>query len=139
MRVLEPCQALLNSTLNNKSTEKLSETSLGDNLCCGRSIFSLATNKHIHKPSLNHCNEFGIDQNKKGERSGIVVHGKSEECSQQEVRDHEEFGVVEMETNQVTQPLPDSPPFCDTKGSDNDYSDQDGAHVRNHFLVDFPP
>ncbi|KAI4301034.1 hypothetical protein L6164_034353 [Bauhinia variegata] len=98
--VLDPCQALLNSTLNNKSTEKLSETSLGDNLCCGRPIFSLAINKdkHVNDQSLHHCNEFGINKKIKCERSGIVVR---DVC----------------------------PPFCDTKGSDNDCSDQDSAHI----------
>lgn len=37
---------------------------------------------------------------------------------------------VEVDVNQVTQAAVYSPPFCDTKGSDNDCSELDSDHVR---------
>ena len=57
------------------------------------------------------------------------------QSSQMGLGGREQCGVMEMDVNQVTQSAPDSPPFCDTKGSDNDCSDQDSEHVRKHTLL----
>ncbi|KAJ1416628.1 Zinc finger, RING-type [Sesbania bispinosa] len=119
LRVLEPCQTFLNSSSNNKKTDKAPWHSLDSN-------------------------EVGVGKNHK---SKISVHGKAEEvemscggrvdshsagkpnlmqCSQMEIGDR-----VEMDVNQVMQSAPDSSPFCDSKGSDNDFSDQDSEHPFN--------
>ncbi|KAK7336895.1 hypothetical protein VNO77_17446 [Canavalia gladiata] len=112
MRVLKPCQAFLNSTSSNVKTVKVPR-------------------------NLPNCNEVGVGKNHK---SKLVVHDKAEELEmscgkgkpnpvqQMEHGGHEDCRVVEMDVNQVTQSAPDSPPFCDTKGSDNDCSDQDSEN-----------
>ncbi|KHN02483.1 Protein BREAST CANCER SUSCEPTIBILITY 1 like [Glycine soja] len=113
-RVLEPCQAILNSTSSSLKAAKLPR-------------------------NLTNSNEVGVGKNFK---SKSVVHDKAEEfelsrergkpnpmqSSHMELGGREECGVMEMDVNQVTQSAPDSPPFCDTKGSDNDFSDQGSEH-----------
>ncbi|KAL5135156.1 BRCA1-associated RING domain protein 1 [Glycine soja] len=113
-RVLEPCQTILNSTSSSLKTGKLPR-------------------------NLTNLNEVGVGQTFK---SKSVVHDKAEELelscgrgkpnpmqsSQMGLGGREQCGVMEMDVNQVTQSAPDSPPFCDTKGSDNDCSDQDSEH-----------
>lgn len=118
---MEPCQTILNSTSSSLKAAKLPR-------------------------NLTNSNEVGVGKNFK---SKSVVHDKAEEfelsrergkpnpmqSSHMELGGREECGVMEMDVNQVTQSAPDSPPFCDTKGSDNDCSDQDSEHVRKHTLL----
>ncbi|MED6111586.1 hypothetical protein PIB30_053559 [Stylosanthes scabra] len=108
VRVLEPCQGLQNSVHKSKNT-----------------------------------NIVGVGKNQKLKMSGIAVRDKGEDiemysggqvenpmrCSQMKTGVREDSGVVEMDVNQGTQSAPDSPPFCDTKGSENDCSDQDSEHL----------
>ncbi|RDX80310.1 BRCA1-associated RING domain protein 1 [Mucuna pruriens] len=114
VKVLEPCQAFLNLTSGSIKTGKLPQ-------------------------NLPNSNEVGVGKNLKSKNA---VHEKAEELelssgrgkpnpmqsSQMELGSRGDCGVVEMDVNQVTQSAPDSPPFCDTKGSDNDCSDQDSEH-----------
>lgn len=62
--------------------------------------------------------------NEAGDANRIVEKSNSMRCSQKEIGD-----CVEMDLNQVTESAPDSPPFCDTKGSDNCCSYQDSEQV----------
>lgn len=104
-RVLEPCQAILNSTSSSIQAGKLP----------------------LNLPNLN---KVGVVKNLK---SKIAVHDKAEELELSHGRGKPNLmqsSQMEMDVNQVTQSAPDSPPFCDTKGSDNDCSDQDSEHVR---------
>ncbi|XP_025603202.1 BRCA1-associated RING domain protein 1 [Arachis hypogaea] len=108
VRVLEPCQGLQNSVHRSKDTDNV-----------------------------------GAGKNQKRKMSGIAVHDKGEEIemysggqvenprrsSQMKIEGREDSGVVEMDVNQGTQSAPASPPFCDTKGSENDCSDQDSEHL----------
>lgn len=117
---MEPCQTILNSTSSSLKAAKLPR-------------------------NLTNSNEVGVGKNFK---SKSVVHDKAEEfelsrergkpnpmqSSHMELGGREECGVMEMDVNQVTQSAPDSPPFCDTKGSDNDFSDQGSEHVRKHTM-----
>lgn len=117
VRVLEPCQASLNSSYGNKKINKV-------------------------LPNLPHSNEAGAGRNRKFKASGVAVHDKAEELEMSSggrVEFHsagkpnggnEDCVVMEMDVNQVMQSAPHSPPFCDTKGSDNDCSDVDSEHVR---------
>ncbi|XP_020222007.1 BRCA1-associated RING domain protein 1 [Cajanus cajan] len=112
--VLEPCQELLNSTSSSMKAAKLPR---------------------------NLPNYSGVGAGK-SQKSRILVHDKAEELelscgrgklapmqsSHMELVVRGDCAVVEMDVNQVTQSAPDSPPFCDTKGSDNDCSDQDSGH-----------
>lgn len=121
MKVLEPCQRFTNSTSSSIKSGKLPR-------------------------NLPNSNEVGAG---KSHKSKIVVHDKAEELElshgrgkpdllqsfRMEVGGHGDCGVVEMDVNQVTQSGPDSPPFCDTKGSDNDFSDQDSEHVGKHTVI----
>lgn len=152
---MERGQTLLNSTFNDKMTEEPFKTSLGDTRM--QSIFS-RTDTHVTVPSRLYHSKEGIVKNHMYEKSDAVAHGKAEEfeisckegvgfatakksntvkCSQLDGRGLEECGVVEMDMNQVTQSSPDSPPFCDTKGSDNDCSDQDSEHDRNDHPMSY--
>lgn len=139
--VLERCETLLNGTSNYKTFKEPCKTSLGDNLHREQSVFSQTMAECVKGPfSLDHSMEVDIGKNHKYEKSGNVVHGKDKDfevsckeeilikSSQLDGRAHEDCGLVEMDINQVTQSSPDSPPFCDTKGSDNDCSDQDSEH-----------
>ncbi|XP_014496295.1 BRCA1-associated RING domain protein 1 isoform X1 [Vigna radiata var. radiata] len=102
-RVLEPCQAILNSTSSSIQAGKLP----------------------LNLPNLN---KVGVVKNLK---SKIAVHDKAEELELSHGRGKPNLmqsSQMEMDVNQVTQSAPDSPPFCDTKGSDNDCSDQDSEH-----------
>jgi len=104
-RVLEPCQAVLNSTSSSIQARKLP----------------------MNLPNLN---KVGVVKNHK---SKIAGHDKAEELEFSHGRGKPnvmQSSHVEMDVNQVTQSAPDSPLFCDTKGSDNDCSDQDSEHVR---------
>lgn len=114
-----------------------SKTSPGDNLHRGQSVFSQTKVDCVKDPfGSDHSREVNIGGNHKYEKNGDVVNGKDGifevtckgdimmKCSQMEGRAHED-GLVEMDMNQV------SPPLCDTKGSDNDCSDQDSQNVRN--------
>lgn len=80
---------------------------------------SAFSNKNTDKVLLNSCmsNEFGAADH-------IVRKSNSMTCSQKEIGDR-----VEMDLNQLTESAPDSPPFCDTKGSDNCCSYQDSEQV----------
>ncbi|XP_027349873.1 BRCA1-associated RING domain protein 1 isoform X2 [Abrus precatorius] len=101
VRVLEPCQAFHNSTSSSIKTDKVPR-------------------------NLPNCNEIGVGKN---HRSKIAVHDKADElemsCGRRKPNLIQQMELGEMDVNQVTQSAPDSPPFCDTKGSDNDCSDQD--------------
>ncbi|WVZ06883.1 hypothetical protein V8G54_020229 [Vigna mungo] len=102
-RVLKPCQAILNSTSSSIQAGKLP----------------------LNLPNLN---KVGVVKNLK---SKIAVHDKAEELELSHGRGKPNLMQsfqMEMDVNQVTQSAPDSPPFCDTKGSDNDCSDQDSEH-----------
>ena len=108
-RVLEPCQAILNSTSSSIKGDKLPR-------------------------NLPNLNKVGAVKNLK---SKIAVHDKAEELELSHGRGKPNLmqsSQMEMDVNQVTQSAPDSPPFCDTKGSDNDCSDQDSEHVKKHTL-----
>ncbi|XP_061343469.1 BRCA1-associated RING domain protein 1 [Gastrolobium bilobum] len=121
VRVLKPCQAFPKSTYCDKKAVKIP----------------------LNLPSSN---EVGVCKNHK---SNIAVYHKAEEldmccgggvdfCSAgkpnptqsslMEIGDREDCGVMEMDVNLVTQSAPGSSPFCDTKGSDIDCSDQDSEH-----------
>ncbi|XP_058761913.1 BRCA1-associated RING domain protein 1 isoform X2 [Vicia villosa] len=82
---------------------------------------SACSNKNTDKVLLNSCmsSEFGA-------ADLIVRNSNSITCSQKEIGDR-----VEMDLNQVTESAPDSPPFCDTKGSDNCCSCQDSEQPLN--------
>ncbi|KAL9285068.1 hypothetical protein ACSQ67_024598 [Phaseolus vulgaris] len=102
-RVLEPCQAVLNSTSSSIKAGKLPR-------------------------NLPNVNKVGVVKNLK---SKIAVHDRAEELELSHGRGKPNLMLssqMEMDVNQVTQSAPDSPPFCDTKGSDNDCSDQDSEH-----------
>ena len=144
---MEPCQASLTSTLDGKLTREPFRTSEGENICRGQSSFSLAASKCGEVLSgLHHSDRVGINKSQNYNEGGIATPDKAEELdmsckggvdfsgggkpnrmqrSPLEYRGHEEFGVVEMDMNQVTQSSLGTPPF-DTKGSD---SDQDSEHV----------
>ncbi|XP_028758270.1 BRCA1-associated RING domain protein 1 [Neltuma alba] len=118
-----------------------SKISLEDNLHREQSVFSQTVTERVEDPfSLDHSREVDMGNNHKYEKSGNVMHGKDNKfggswkeeilmkCSQLDGGAHEDCGPVEMDINQVTQSSPGSPPFCDTKGSDNDCSDRDSEH-----------
>lgn len=111
-RVLEPCQAVLNSTSSSIKAGKLPR-------------------------NLPNVNKVGVVKNLK---SKIAVHDRAEELELSHGRGKPNLMLssqMEMDVNQVTQSAPDSPPFCDTKGSDNDCSDQDSEHVKKHSYLWF--
>lgn len=108
-----PCQTIRNSTCSNKKADMVVR-------------------------NTPNSNEVGVGKNHK---SKVAMHGIAEkvqprtaakpcsmQCSLMEIGDH-----VEMDVNQVTQSAPDSPPFCDTKGSDNNCSDQVSGQVELFF------
>lgn len=112
MRVLEPCRALQNTSYINKNALKV-----------------------LVKPDSN---KVGVGKNHKFKTSDIAVRDKAEELEMYcrgRVDNPMQCSQMEMDVNQVTQSTPDSPPFCDTKGSDNDCSDQDSEHVRKLTLI----
>lgn len=142
--VLERAETMLNATFNYKMSKEPSKTSLGDNLHREQLVYSQTMAECVMDPfRLDHSMDVDIGKNHKYEKSGNVVHGKYKtfeasrkeeilmKCSQLDGRAHEDCGLVEMDINQVTQFSAGSPPFCDTKGSDNDCSDRDSEHVRN--------
>nr|XP_027188299.1 BRCA1-associated RING domain protein 1 isoform X2 [Cicer arietinum]XP_027188300.1 BRCA1-associated RING domain protein 1 isoform X2 [Cicer arietinum]XP_027188301.1 BRCA1-associated RING domain protein 1 isoform X2 [Cicer arietinum] len=73
-----------------------------------------------HEVGVSKNDKTNITMHGRGAIDGIVGKPNSMGCSQTEIG-----GRVEMDVNQVTASAPDSPPFCDTKGSHNDCSDQD--------------
>ncbi|CAL5193833.1 unnamed protein product [Lathyrus oleraceus] len=82
---------------------------------------STCSNKNTDKVLLN-----SSMSNEAGDANRIVEKSNSMRCSQKEIGDR-----VEMDLNQVTESAPDSPPFCDTKGSDNCCSYQDSEQPVN--------
>ncbi|KAI5419290.1 hypothetical protein KIW84_043457 [Lathyrus oleraceus] len=64
--------------------------------------------------------------NEVGDTKCIMEKSNSMRCSQKEIGDR-----VEMDLDQVTKSAPDSPPFCDTKGSNNCRSYQDSEPPLN--------
>ncbi|CAJ1900010.1 unnamed protein product [Sphenostylis stenocarpa] len=102
-RVLEPGQVILNSTSSTIKAGKIPQ-------------------------NLPNMNKVGVGKNHK---SKIAVLDRAEELELSRGRGKPnpmQSSQMEMDVNQVTQSAPDSPPFCDTKGSDNDCSDQDSEH-----------
>ncbi|CAK8543630.1 unnamed protein product [Lathyrus sativus] len=82
---------------------------------------STCSNKNTDKVLLNSCMS-----NEVGDANCIAEKSNSMRCSQKEIGDR-----VELDLNQVTESAPDSPPFCDTKGSDNCCSYQDSEQPLN--------
>lgn len=107
LRVLERCQNFPNSTCSNKMADEVMQNS-----CIS------------HEVGVSKNDKTNITMHGRGAIDGIVGKPNSMGCSQTEIG-----GRVEMDVNQVTASAPDSPPFCDTKGSHNDCSDQDIEQV----------
>ncbi|KAK4281323.1 hypothetical protein QN277_012834 [Acacia crassicarpa] len=139
--VLVQGETMLNAAFNYKMSKDPSKTSLGDNLHREQLVHSPTMAECVMDPlRLDHSMDVDIGKNHKYEKSGNVGHGKDTlfevsckeeilmKCSQLDGRTHEDCGLVEMNINQVTQSSLGSPPFCDTKGSDNDCSDRDSEH-----------
>lgn len=122
LRVLEPCQKFLNSTCSNKKADKVPRTSpISNEVGVGKNHKSKIA-VHDKAEELELSSGGGVDSNSAAKPSSM-------QCSQVEIGDR-----VEMDVNQVTQSAPDSPLFCDIKGSDNDCSDQDSEQVSNFLL-----
>ncbi|KAK7396451.1 hypothetical protein VNO78_17470 [Psophocarpus tetragonolobus] len=111
--VLEPCQALPNSTSWFLKAGKLPRNLINSNVVGKNNKSKIAVHDKAEERELS-C--------------GREKPNPMQSSSQMELGSREDCGVVEMDVNQVTQSAPDSPPFCDTKGSDNDCSDQDSEH-----------
>ncbi|KAK7284143.1 hypothetical protein RJT34_18883 [Clitoria ternatea] len=101
MRGLEPCQSLLNLASGNKKAD------------------NILRNNKSKIAVRDEADELEMTRGR-----GIP---NPMQCSHMEVGVCADCGLVEMDVTQVTQSAPDSPPFCDTKGSDNDCSDQDSG------------
>lgn len=79
-------------------------------------------------------NEVGVGKNL---QSGIKMNDKAKEVEMSCKRggdNHIAEKPDSMNLNQATQSEPDSPPFCDTKGSDNGCSDQNSEKVEFSYL-----
>ncbi|WJX84402.1 non-specific serine/threonine protein kinase [Trifolium repens] len=116
-RVLEQCQTLHNSAGGNKKADKVLQNS-----CISNGVGVVRN----HKSRITMNGEELEMSRRGGANNHVAVKPNSMRFSQTEIGGH-----MEMDLNQVTQSAPDSPPFCDTKGSDNGCSDQNSEKPLN--------
>jgi BRCA1-associated RING domain protein 1 len=120
-RVLEQCQTLHNSAGGNKKADKVLQNS-----CISNGVGVVRN----HKSRITMNGEELEMSRRGGANNHVAVKPNSMRFSQTEIGGH-----MEMDLNQVTQSAPDSPPFCDTKGSDNGCSDQNSEKVVYLFIL----
>ncbi|KAK2417838.1 RING/U-box superfamily protein [Trifolium repens] len=118
-RVLEQCQTLHNSAGGNKKADKVLQNSCISN--------GVGVVRNVKSRIIMNGKAEELEMSRRGGANNhVAAKPNSMRCSQTEIGGH-----MEMDLNQVTQSAPDSPPFCDTKGSDNGCSDQNSEKPLN--------
>jgi BRCA1-associated RING domain protein 1 len=122
-RVLEQCQTLHNSAGGNKKADKVLQNSCISN--------GVGVVRNVKSRIIMNGKAEELEMSRRGGANNhVAAKPNSMRCSQTEIGGH-----MEMDLNQVTQSAPDSPPFCDTKGSDNGCSDQNSEKVVYLFIL----